>query len=220
MQPMIRPHGEEARALRNSPAMLLMAEARAVSNHEGGARAPTSCFEMHRTVGKCRLCDAPQHEVDRSGGDLLFASTNLDQAAQRSQKHDDVTADATQREIDTGYADRDAAEQRHPHQDVPERPRTHPLGKIQPMQAAEQPSVPAASRVGSLEQRTRIRVEIIARLFLVSEDDAVDRQYQVLETAALPRVIVGILFIEQELLGYSPVPRDPRGSLGKLDFVR
>jgi len=38
--------------------MRLMFRARAVSNHEGGPRVPTSSFETHRTVGKCRLCDA------------------------------------------------------------------------------------------------------------------------------------------------------------------
>src|SRR6516164_1459173 len=62
----IRPHGEEARAVRGAPAMLLMLRARAVSNHEGGRCAPTSSFETHRTVGKRRLCDAPQDEVGTS----------------------------------------------------------------------------------------------------------------------------------------------------------
>jgi len=59
---LIRPHGEEARA-RNATVIPLMLWARAVSNHEGGPRVPTSPFETHRTVGKCRPCDAPQDEV-------------------------------------------------------------------------------------------------------------------------------------------------------------
>ena len=62
-RPVIRPHGEEARALRDAPGTLLMLKARAVSNHEGGRCGATSSFETHHTVGKCRLCDAPQDEV-------------------------------------------------------------------------------------------------------------------------------------------------------------
>jgi len=95
----IRPHGEEARALRDAPGMLLILGARAVSNHEGGPSfetrprpeerassatrvlgalwrasrraaapqdVPTSSFETHRTVGKRRLCDAPQDEVGQA----------------------------------------------------------------------------------------------------------------------------------------------------------
>jgi hypothetical protein len=61
----IRPHGEEARA-RDAIAVLLILRARAVSNHEGGARMSSSSFEVHRTVGKSRLCDAPQDEEDTS----------------------------------------------------------------------------------------------------------------------------------------------------------
>src|SRR6516162_8907378 len=38
----IRPHGEEARAFRDAPAMLLMLRARAVSNHEGGPCHPAT----------------------------------------------------------------------------------------------------------------------------------------------------------------------------------
>jgi len=72
---MIRPHGEEARA-RDATAMLLVLRARAVSNHEGGLCVPTSSFETHRTVGKCRLCDAPQDEVD-TGSDLLAVGAPL-----------------------------------------------------------------------------------------------------------------------------------------------
>jgi hypothetical protein len=43
--------------------MVLIFGARAVSNHEGGPRVPTSSFETHRTAGKYRLCDAPQDVV-------------------------------------------------------------------------------------------------------------------------------------------------------------
>jgi len=46
--------------------MLLMLRARAVSNHEGGPYVATSSFETHRTVGKCRLRDAPQDEVEHA----------------------------------------------------------------------------------------------------------------------------------------------------------
>ena len=62
----IRPHGEEARAFRDAPAMLLMLRARAVSNHEGGLCVAISSFETHRAVGKCRLCDAPQDEMEHA----------------------------------------------------------------------------------------------------------------------------------------------------------
>ena len=58
----IRPHGEEAR-VRDAPAVVQMFRARAVSNHEGGPCIPTSSFETQRTVGKCRLFDAPQDEA-------------------------------------------------------------------------------------------------------------------------------------------------------------
>jgi hypothetical protein len=45
--------------------MLVISKARAVSNHEGGpVRTHLILFETHRTVGKCRLCDAPQDEVE------------------------------------------------------------------------------------------------------------------------------------------------------------
>jgi hypothetical protein len=46
--------------------MFLILRARAVSNHEGGPSVPTSSFETHRTVGKRRLCDAPQDEVEQA----------------------------------------------------------------------------------------------------------------------------------------------------------
>ena len=53
----IRPHGEEALALRDAAGMPVMSSARAVSNHEGGP-ARHLILETYRTVGKCRLCDA------------------------------------------------------------------------------------------------------------------------------------------------------------------
>ena len=69
-------------------AMLLMLRARAVSNHEVGPCVPTSFFETHRTVGKRRLCEAPQDEVGYKGQssfaegahcrfDLRFAAKRL-----------------------------------------------------------------------------------------------------------------------------------------------
>jgi hypothetical protein len=73
----IRPHGEEARALRDTPAMLLMLSARAVSNHEGDPCVSTSPFETHRTVGKGRPGDAPQDEVDRSSLRRVYQPQSL-----------------------------------------------------------------------------------------------------------------------------------------------
>jgi hypothetical protein len=73
----IRPHGEEARALRRSLCSPVALRARAVSNHEGGPCVSTSSFETHRTVGKCRLCDAPQDEVDRQRPTILQLATYL-----------------------------------------------------------------------------------------------------------------------------------------------
>jgi hypothetical protein len=57
--------------------MLLMLGARAVSNHEGGPCVSTSSFETHRTVGKGRLCDAPQDEVDRSSLRRVYQPESL-----------------------------------------------------------------------------------------------------------------------------------------------
>jgi hypothetical protein len=51
--------------------------ARAVSNHEGGPWLAASPFETHRTVGKCRLFDAPQGEVDTGNGTSAKAGLRL-----------------------------------------------------------------------------------------------------------------------------------------------
>jgi len=90
---LVRPHGEEARARRGGFQTRPYKKARAVSNHEGGPfetrptrpeerahRAaapqgePTLSFETHRTVGKCRLCDAPQDEVGTHCGASIEAA--------------------------------------------------------------------------------------------------------------------------------------------------
>src|SRR5438105_3507275 len=103
LQSVIRPHGEEACALHDAPAMRLMLRARAVSNHEGGpsfeTRQPrpeerdalwrasrraaaasqgTSSFKTHRTVGNCRLCDAPHDEVYTRQAVIAFTLTEAD----------------------------------------------------------------------------------------------------------------------------------------------
>src|SRR5262245_26910458 len=74
----------------------------------------TECVESHSVAGVRRSsCQGPARPDDFGPlrGGLLFASTKLDQAAERSQKHNDIAAEAAHAEIDTRQAQRETAEQ-------------------------------------------------------------------------------------------------------------
>jgi len=71
---LIRPHGEEARA-RDAVAILDIQGAPSRTMRAAAPQVvPTSSFETHRTVGKGRLCDAPQDEVSTHCGGSVKAA--------------------------------------------------------------------------------------------------------------------------------------------------
>src|SRR4029077_2351125 len=88
-----------------------------------------------------------------------------------------------------------------------------PAGEVDAVQPAEQPAFPATVFVDALEKGTVARIEVIARLILIAENDAVDRQHKIV---APPPQEVSILLVDQSLFCDGVRTSDALCRLGKV----
>src|SRR5580704_17703396 len=80
------------------------------------------------------------------------------------------------------------------------------------MQASEQPAVPAAIGIGTLQHRSAYRIEVVARLVFIAQGDAIGRQSE----RFLVSEIICVLAVDHRLLCDTGVPRYPLGRLSEF----